>query len=293
MMTDNGSRHDPTADINLVWILAADGEDAEEDVEYNEDSTTNVTGIQPSQTPALGTTGTVAPAEPDAGHGHDSTNGLAHDPLNHGENNQTASDGKAEYQTRMIKDKKITIDRARARPVVGNNPPQTHRLWVYTNGGKWSRYPETRTNRVDWTDKKSVEKVSKWRQQSFKRYGWEPTHRLVRDAYTNEQYDWIFGFIRENNGGRPLQGPINLANEFNKKFGENRTVKAMQALTDRLVKEYKENGGKLRDREESGRAKRKSQGKGKGKKGEGDGDGEEGGEDEGEGGGDDDVEKGE
>ncbi|KAF2158535.1 hypothetical protein M409DRAFT_61578 [Zasmidium cellare ATCC 36951] len=249
---DSGSQHDPTAEIDLVWILAGPGEAAEVQV-----AGPVVAGAQEEPTAPTPQIQPVIPGEVDASHGFDNTTGLAHEPLNHGENNQTASDGRGSYSTRLINGKKITLDRARAHPILGASTPQLHRLWTYTNCGKWQRYPET-GGKIDWADKVSVEKLNKWRQQSEKRNQWAPKRVLPREQYTQEQRAWVFGFVEENGGGRPRQGGAELCRQFNEKFGAQRQQKAIEGFVDRMMKEYKANGGKMKTKAERAPKKRKT-----------------------------------
>lgn len=267
MMVDSGSAHDPTAEIDLVWILAGDGETAEAEVVDSKDgmdlaaqapaSTTETPSVAPETD-----TDAVHPQEADAGHGFDKITGLAHEPRNRGENDQTASDGRGDYYTRMIKGKKITVDRARAHAVKGDIRPQLHRMWAYTNGGKWQRFPETK-GKIDWTDPVSVEKINKWRQQNCKRNNWGPKRTTTREPYSKEQRAWVFEQIAMAGGGRPACGAAAICADFNEKFGASRQPKAIEALMDRLMKEYKANDGKMKARPDRvpGGAKKKGKGK--------------------------------
>ncbi|KAK4505092.1 hypothetical protein PRZ48_003055 [Zasmidium cellare] len=244
--------HDPTAEIDLVWAFKSSDDEAEVEAAGALVAATQQEGE--ASTPQVQA---PIPAEVDAGYGVDRGTGLAHDPSNGGENDQTASDGRAAYSTRSILGKKITLDRARVHAVPAGTTPQVHRMWTYTAGGRWLRYPET-GGKINWADKASVEKLNKWRQQAEKRNGWAPKRALPREQYTNAQRAWVFRFVAENNGGRPRQGGAELCRQFNAEFGAQRKQKAVEALVDRLMREWKENGGEMKARVERAPKKRKT-----------------------------------
>ena len=208
---------DYTSEIDLVWIPM----DAPEDDEDDQDEET---GSETSE----GATGRDA-VDPDTGE--------VHEPLNRGENNQTGPRGARWYQTRILEDgNKYTVDRTRAH--AGTVEP--HKSWIVTKRGYWQQYRNYAS--VDWTDKNSVEKMNKWREQAFARNGWPTKRRDARNDYTEEQRDWFWTMVKEKKGERPEKTIKQLTELFNKKFTQKRSETGITAIVDRLRDIYRQYG---------------------------------------------------
>ena len=236
---------DSTEGINLVWVDNAnddipphpsqyrpDGDD--DDDEDDEDDDDN--------------------PPPSNRRGTDPHTRLTHQPRNRGENNQTGTPGKSLYQTRMIGDVQYTVDRSRAHA----NNEQPHKGWVCQKNGTWKKYKNY--GDIDWTEPDSVEKLNKWREQTYKRHDWPDKRPDDRPNYTQEERKWLFDQIKAAGGGRPSQGIAQLTADFNARFPNDdpRAEPGITGVVDRLIKEYKKHGGQQKPHVPRGKGGRKS-----------------------------------
>ncbi|KAK3725549.1 hypothetical protein LTR37_000519 [Vermiconidia calcicola] len=203
--------YDPTEGIEIVWVPA--------------------TGDHPMADP------TPEPSLEGPDYGVDPISGLPHDPTNNGENDQTTVPGTEQYQTIKINGKNYTLDRARAH--AGNVEP--HKSWCNNAKGVWKQYEHY--DEIDWTDPHSVELMNKWREQAARRAKYQMKRHQQRPTYPEEQKDMLFGYVKKAKGGQPEISMEKITKIFNKRFNEERNVRAILSLYYRLCKQYKDNGG--------------------------------------------------
>ncbi|EME47953.1 hypothetical protein DOTSEDRAFT_78098 [Dothistroma septosporum NZE10] len=206
---------DPTATVDIVWVPSITNANNDPVIVVSDDE------FEEHDAPA-------DRVEQDRGFGIDPVSGLAHWPPNDGtpNHNQTARDGRGQYQTRMVGKKnhiqKITLDVARARPTVDHNgqpngnESQPHRTYIYYKGGRWERWSNSLLLDVPdgWADVRLVEKLNRWMEQTRIRQGWRPKRGDARERYTGEQKDWV-NEQRKNKAVSYKQ----IAEMFNKHFG--------------------------------------------------------------------------
>lgn len=163
----------------------------------------------------------------------DLDSGLAHDPENRGENDQTGELEEYRYSTISLNSKSYTIDRSRAHA----DQVQEWKSWAVSTKGKW--YQWKRYSALDWTNASEVEKMNKWRHQALKRAGFMPPRsNRPRWDYAPEERDWVFQYVKAAEGGELATSIEELTRQFNLQFGDTRDVIGIQSLVSRLRKEY-------------------------------------------------------
>ncbi|CAK3799926.1 Hypothetical predicted protein [Lecanosticta acicola] len=221
-----GEFENPTAEIDLVWIpassfsAAADAEQEDEDAEEAE-----------------------GPLEEDLGFGVDSKSGLAHWPPNDNLYDQTANEGDEPiYQTRMIRGKKYTVDRA---PPKANGIPQEAKLWIPEKVGRWTIYHKR--DALDWSDQKSLDALHKWRDQVAARHGWPGKRAKPALGYTKEEKKYIEQAVEAAGGDRSKLNTSNITNAFNEHFktsgARKRDANAMRQQITLAITAYRKNNG--------------------------------------------------
>lgn len=176
----------------------------------------------------------------------DPISGETHEPYNRGENDQTGTHGKAQYQTRILPEgeedaKKITVDRSRCYV----NVKEPWKAWLAGKKGQWIRYHGF--GDLGWDNKKEVEKLNKWRDQTFNRHEW-PLKRGPRTDYTEEEQKWLFEYVKAASGnriGREKLEPIltNFNAEFASRPGRtDRSLGGLDSEIERLKTMWKELG---------------------------------------------------
>lgn len=162
-----------------------------------------------------------------------------HAPTNLGANDQRGLHGEAKYFTKDSHGTVVTVDRSIA--VIGK-PFQRHKAWIHI--GRWEEYGSN----IDWNDRKSIERLNKWRNQTMERDGWPLLRTKERKVYSDEQRTWLFKHICIANGGAPGGGYAELTRSFNKHFGlvgdAARARAGISEVCKRLMKEYEQFGGK-------------------------------------------------
>lgn len=224
----------PTAEVDIVWV-PADSSYAELKAPDAEEDEEEETAVSRNVLPA-------PPLEDDLGFGIDEVSGLAHDPAA-ASYNQTAVSGEAPlYQTRMIKSEKYTIDRAAAK---ANSIPQEAKLWVPDKGGRWNPYPQKHL--IDWSDKKSVDALNKWRDQVCHRNGWPGRTGKSFVKYTQDEKRYIQQQVEAVNGDSSKLSISDVTKAFNKRFNNARNMKreegGIRQQIHLLAKEYKKARG--------------------------------------------------
>ncbi|KAK3703308.1 hypothetical protein LTR37_014520 [Vermiconidia calcicola] len=225
---------DTTMDSEIVWVPAGDMPDDTSDA-----------GAESEHEPTP-----VDPVDDQNSDIIDSDSRLRHSPLNRGENDQTGTPGARNYQTRQIGDKKYTLDRSRSH--VG--PAEPHKSWVVTKNGEWFQYKKYHL--IDWTNKDSVEKLNKWREQACKRGEWPKKRKDDRDTYTDEQKEYLFVLIKANSGGRPKLSMAKLTRRFNQQFSNQRGEMGITGIYDRLRGQWRANNGERSERRPRGQNKK-------------------------------------
>lgn len=231
----------PTAEVDIVWIPAdssAAGPEALEREDIEEEDTAASRNVLP-----------VQPLEADLGFGIDEVSGLAHDPAAASYNRTAVSGEVPLYQTRMIKNEKYTIDRATAK---ANNIPQEAKLWVPDKGGRWNPYPQKHL--IDWSDKKSVDGLNKWRDQACHRNGWPGRTGKSFVKYTKDEKKYIQQQVEAVNGDSSKLSISDVTTAFNKRFNNARNVRreegGIRQQIHLLAKEYK----KARENDDSAKS---------------------------------------
>ncbi|CZT23721.1 uncharacterized protein RCC_09435 [Ramularia collo-cygni] len=215
----NWDYHDPTLDIDLSFV----GDEEDDGVEAAASWIINTDELPPKA----------------CDFGTDQYSNIKHAPWNNGTNDQRGLFGQTNYSTRKINGEIITLDRAVAIP---NKEFQCHKSWIHR--GRWQMYAPD----IDWNDKKSLDSLNKWRNQTLERDGWPLLRQKVRKIYDAEQRTWLFKHIALSDGNTPREGYTELARKFNEHFeltGEDVRGRAgIATLCKRLCQEFKENDGK-------------------------------------------------
>lgn len=172
----------------------------------------------------------------------DPKSGLRHDPLNRGENDQTGTYGARRYQSRLINGSQYTVDRSRAHA----GDVQPHKGWIVKADGTWAQWRNYGT--LDWNNKIRVEKLNKWREQTYKRHDWDKKREINRPNYTEEEKDYLFDKIKAatrpgEQAKRPDGKIAALVKEFNRRFNADRDPTGITGVLDRLRHEYDDYGG--------------------------------------------------
>ena len=205
-------REDLTADIRLVWIPGddepsdSDGEGpvlqplSPDDIEPGLFVTGDTPEASPHFTPSSDGDQEEAAAIHQA-HGvlgpgihpsdFDPTNGSPG-----GKTDQTATLSRPRYftyrigQTPTTPGRVITLDRARPRLDV----PEEHKTYVYTTKG-WQQHP--RHAELDWSSKKVVASLARWRDQINRRHGWPNLRSGTREVYAQDEKAWLEAKVHE------------------------------------------------------------------------------------------------
>jgi hypothetical protein len=219
-------REDITRDIELVWVPNLDGAGNLLRVVVEADETDDPDPVSSAEADDVQQDAAI-----DATAAADDT----HDPTNAGANDQTGSTAPS-YVTQTINGTNVTIDRAPAR--AGTAEP--HKTWVCNAKGHWRQWERAST--LDWNDSKAVTALNRWRFTALNRtFG--PIRLDDRHSYSAEERGWLFEYVKAAEGGRPTIDMGQLAERFNKKFGQARVMTAMKDIIGRLMKEYAENDG--------------------------------------------------
>lgn len=216
---DRGTDTDNTANVDLVWVPTT--------------PPANII-IQPPQEPTL----------PDEDGLIDPVTGLAHQPKNDGKCDQTGEEGQRAWQTIKINGRIFTLDRSRAHA----DRIQEWKSWSLTPKGFWVQWNKYKT--LDWTNPDEVEKMNKWREQSSRRVGFYAKRKDNRPGYTQPERAWLFEFVKAAEGDRPSTPIADIMRRFNQRFERQRKEVAIQSVIDRLRKEYKENNGSQRPKQD-------------------------------------------
>jgi hypothetical protein len=232
---ESEGREDITRDIDIVWVpdapsqsASAGGSDRQESSENSSDSE-----VEPSQR-------SDSPADPSV----DPETNETHDPTNAGDNDQTSSTV-PNYRTKRVNGRTVTIDRARAH--AGTVEP--HKTWVFGKNNKWRQYPQAAS--LDWNNSRAVEKLNKWRDLALFR-GWERVRKDDRPDYTDEERTFLFDLVKDAGGRRPETSISHIAQQFNKKFNQERLQSGISNVIGRLVKEYAKYNGQQKPRSRRG-----------------------------------------
>ncbi|KAK3678693.1 hypothetical protein LTR78_001146 [Recurvomyces mirabilis] len=212
-------------DVNVVWVPGTDDQEvgeqeAEQQMSDGED----------------GEVGRVTAGQIDP------VSGVVHDPLNRGENDQTAPDDDlATYHTREIAGKVFTLDRMRAHA----GPPTPRLAWILTKKGVWQKY--SGYEKVDWTKETSVESLNKWKEQALNRNGW-PSKRGDRPTYPDDQREWMLEYVKGKKLPSSSIALHELAAAFDERFDSKRPVTGLYGLMTRIRGELDKYGGLQPDR---------------------------------------------
>jgi hypothetical protein len=231
---------DDTEDIDIVWVPAVP-------TAPNRPPPTR----PPPRTSSATSTTSTTPGNNDI---VDADSFYTHQPKNPGGSDQTGVIGERKLQTIKINGKLFTIDRSRAHA----DTIQEWKSWSIGKGGKWYQWPKYAN--LDWSIPAEVEKMNKWREQSLGRIGFPRKRKEDRTDYTQEERDWVFEYVKINNGQRPADITMaELTHRFNVRFGDNRLELGIQSLYDRLRNEYLTNNGQQRQHRRRGSSRRSSQ----------------------------------
>ncbi|KAK4575102.1 hypothetical protein LTR86_000954 [Recurvomyces mirabilis] len=212
-------------DVNIVWVPSTDNQhhDGQEAGQHSIDE-------------GDGEVGRVSAGQIDP------VSGLAHDPLNRGENDQTAPDDDlATYHTREIDGKVFTLDRMRAHA----GPPKPRLAWIVTKKGVWQKY--SGYEKVDWTNEALVEPLNKWKEQALNRNGWPPK-RGDRPTYPDDQREWMLEYVKGKKLTSSSIALHELAAAFDERFDSKRPVTGLYGLMSRIRGELDKYGGLQPDR---------------------------------------------
>jgi hypothetical protein len=216
------------AQIDLVWVAGAvDVDDAldlvldEADLPDEENDDDSSGSSQPQASGILGTT----------------PGGLIIDTTNGGEHDQTGGE-RPEHQTMSRHGgRTITVDRSRAW--VGY--PEPHKMECYSSRG-WRKW--TKADDMDWKDKKKVDYLNKWREQTYNRAKWPALRDVKREDYELVQREFVMEAIKAVEGDRAKMDMESFAAEFHRRFSNRaRNETGLQSLVDRLRIEFKTAGG--------------------------------------------------
>lgn len=234
---------DATADIELVWIPG--DEDDEEvtsrvtDTALAEAAAAEILASGPEQPPA-----TPSPPAPSP------SPEILRDPTNGqrgGEHDQTGGTAGTRPVHRSTEHNGVTVVLDRSRCRAGCVEPW--KLWIYTAKG-WKKWRHAAS--MDWNDKEKVLALNKFREQTFQRSKlWKNMRDEERADYSTEQRQWVSQFVSPAKGSR-LDVPIRrIAQEFNRRFRDQRGEAGIASLLDRLRKEFDKYGG-LKERKHRG-----------------------------------------
>lgn len=225
--------------IDLVWIAASPPSPTLPSTDPSPSTSSNV----PSQSPANG-----GDIDEDV---FDPKTHLRHDPLNRGENDQTAAEDTRRYRTMVIDGKQYTCDVSAAVA----KRPEPHKMWITNKKGRWTKW--LHGDEMDWSDPRWITKLNSWRDQTFKRNDWPSKRPHERPSYSLDQRRWLFDAISTNEGKPPgTEALRQLAEDFNKRWEANRTQAAISALCARLAEMHRENGGEFVPKKGRGQARK-------------------------------------
>jgi hypothetical protein len=94
------------------------------------------------------------------------------------------------YYTYRIGGRVVTLDRA--RPQVGK--VEEHKTYVFTDEG-WRQH--TGHVELDWTSRKVVAALARWRDQAAKRSGWPALRSSPRVLYADDEKAWVKARVHE------------------------------------------------------------------------------------------------
>lgn len=209
-------REDLTEGIRLVWIPGEEASESE-----GEDPV-----LQPlpqdddNNSPGLFVTGNTPSPEQQLCHGFlgEGLQPSDFDPTNNeagGKTDQTAILNTPRYYTCRIPPgigTIITLDRA--RPQLGVQ--EEHKTYAYTVKG-WTQYASHA--RLDWSDKKQLAALARWRDQINRRNGWPKLRSAPREVYADDERRWIEGRVVEKLKRGEAYDIVGTHKGFNERFG--------------------------------------------------------------------------
>jgi hypothetical protein len=226
-------REDITAQISLVWIPGEDasesegddpvlqplapvdekslfyrGDTSEEPEKAGQEELEESESEQEEENEQQPTHGVLGPGISPSD--FDPTNG---DPG--GATDQTARLCPPRYYTFRIGGRIVTMDRARPR----TGKVETHKTCVFTKAG-WQQH--SGHIEIDWSNKKTIASLARWRDQAAKRNGWPVLRTAPRVVYANDEKAWVKAQVhRRLDAGRDYDIAVtNLG--FQKLFGQRR-----------------------------------------------------------------------